>query len=279
MTRLVTGGGLIERIVSPDTKKQYTLPIQTLATLYKFYMYVEAQIKYTINDVVSSTKSIPVSLPLTPETSSSQYIVSTIPSILIPNDAPVLIQGQPNPTLLLNLNAKGLEDEGFISVFVILTQDGTPEKPQGEQALLVFPDSGSPTFNYLNSIQGAGSDEGDIRLAGGESATSIPRDLSSTVISGHAHNYTLTIGSKGTDGRYGLSTLVMPSSVNSDFSESGAVGSANYNPVNYMVIATTRRGSDVQVGTFRYEKVPAVSDVTVTNTNGQYSVHFTLTGA
>jgi hypothetical protein len=252
-------------------------------------MYIEAQVKYTLNNVVQGVKSVPHAVPSTPEepTPQSQYIVSTIPSIVLPHSAPVLVQGSENPTLLLNLNAQGLEYEGFVSVVVILTQDGTPAKPDGEQALLIFPDpngshnpNNSPAFSFLNDITGiSGNVANNPRLAGGESATSTPKNVTPSVLSTQNSEYTLTIGTAGSDGRYGLSTLRMPSSDNSGFQESGTVGSANYNPVNYMVILTTRRGTDIAVGDFTYQRTPVVSNVQIINQNGQYSVQFLLNPA
>ena len=280
LVRLNNSVNLIERILSPNTKKEYVLPDNVLGTLYEFYMYVEAQVKYSVNGSVLTTKSSPVSVPLTNKTYESQYTLSTIPSVTLPIDAPVLILGQPNPVLLLNLNANGLEDEGFISVVVVLTQDGTPEKPDGEQALVLFPDSGSNiSVAYLNSIQNSGAGPSDPSLGGGDSATSLPRNLTNSVVSSQNSAYTLTIGTPGDNGRYGLSTLVMPSSVNSGFLDSGNPNSSDYNPINYMVIATTRRGTDIQAGQFRYEILPVITNVEVTTTNGQYYVNFNVSPA
>ena len=262
-------------IVENSSPKTYTLPNANLGTLYDFVMYVKAQVKYTLNGVVHSSKSLPYSVPLTPVTSSSSYIVSTIPSIGLPSNTPVLISGEANPTLLLDLNAKGLEDEGFISVVVVLTQDGTTNKPEGEQVLLVFPGSASSSFNFTNVLQGSGSGA-DARLVGGESATSSPFGVTNSSVSTHNNNYTLNIGTTKPDGRYGYSTLSMPSSSNSGFINSGSSLSADYNPINYMVILTTRRGTDIKVGDFVYQSIPAVQNVTITTTNGEYFVNFDI---
>ena len=280
-SRLDVSGGLIEQ----PSPKQYILPNQALGTLYEFVMYVEAQVKFSLNGIVYSTQSesdntAPYStahdVPLTPRTPLSQYIVSIVPSVVVPYDEPVLIQGSSNPTLLLNLNANGLEHEGFISVVVILTQDGTDEKPGGEQALVVFPDSNSnhpfSDDTFVNTIDGtSGVGAGDIRLAGGDSATSTPRNVDDSVLSTHNNNYTLTIGTPGSDGRYGLSTLEMPPS-----SVSGFVSGVH---VNYMVILTTRRGTDIGVGHFTYETTPLVSNVQIVTQNGQYYVQFNMSPA
>jgi hypothetical protein len=245
-------------------------------------MYVEAQVKYTVDGEFSLTNSTPV--PLTPTTDYSKYLVSSIPSVdVLPgsddvNIVPVLVQGSSNPTLLLNLNANGLEEEGFISVVVILTQDGTDAKPEGEQALLIFPNNNANhPFSFPNTVAGVGV------LAGGDSATSAPRNelQPASSLSTHNNNYTLTIGTVetietvtttgGEVGRYGLSTLEMPSTANSGF--------VSGSPVNYMVILTTRRGTDIGVGEFTYEALPSVQNVEIVTVNGQYYVNFNITNA
>jgi hypothetical protein len=277
LTRLDPLGNLIERITGSDTMKEYDLPVTTLATKYSFYMYIEASIVYKVNTDLHDTEPVEIS-DTTTTSSDSRYIVSSIPSIGLPSTTPVIISGQYNPTLLLNLNANGLEEEGFISVVIILTQDGTADKPEGEQALLVFPDSGS-NFNFGNALQGPGAGSSDLRLAGGDSATSASRDITNTNITTDPSNnaYTLTIGTVGSDGRYGYSTLQMPSSDATGFENSGDSTSSTYNPVNYMVILTTRRGTNIDVGTFEYQRLPAVNNVNITTTGGQYFVNFTIT--
>ena len=377
--KLDSNSGLIENPApGPNNiQKLYTLPVQTLGTVYEFVMYVEAQVKFKLNNVFSSDKSLPYPVPLTPVTQDSKYRVSTIPSITLPHTTPVLVQGSSDPTLLLNLNAKGLENEGFVSVVVILTQDGTSAKPDGEQALLIFPDPNSNhPFTFLNTLPlNGGAGPGDVRLAGGDSAVSAPKNVAPSVLSTQNNNvtasngvyvingsnnptlsfirgklhtinvnspghpfwiqtvpgaysaaniyntgvtgngiengiitinvaldaptlyyasqyhasmngtinvsnspsptpfdYTLTIGTAGSDGRYGLSTLKMPTSANSGFIDSV--------PVNYMVILTTRRGTDIAVGDFTYMSLPAVQNVSintsVVNGETQYTVNFNI---
>ena len=271
-------------LVETPSPQTYDLPSEIVpGDDLDFVMYVEANVSYTVNvnGVLSTTNSISFAVPVTPETptSASTYRVSTIPSIILPHTSPVLVQGSQNPTLLLNLNANGLEYEGFISVVVILTQDGTPAKPEGEQALLIFPDPNTllpvDASNNLfpNTVGTMGIGAGDARLAGGDSATSAPRNLTSSVLSTDPSNntYTLTIGTAGGNGRYGLSTLQMPLTSQSDF--------VSGSPVNYMVILTTRRGTDIGVGEFTYQAIPSVSGVTITTTNGQYFVNFNLTSS
>ena len=272
-------------LVETPSPQTYDLPGEIVpGDLLDFVMYVEANVSYTVNGVLSTTKSTPFNVPLTPTTTASQYRVSTIPSIILPHSTPVLVQGSQNPTLLLNLNANGLEDEGFISVVVILTQDGTAAKPEGEQALLIFPDSSNLyPFSFPNTVSTSGSGSSDSRLAGGDSATSAPKNLTPSVLSTDPSNntYTLTIGSVETTetvvttggevGRYGLSTLQMPLSSQSDF--------VSGEPVNYMVILTTRRGTDIGVGAFTYQSIPSVQNVEIVTVGGQYFVNFNITPA
>ena len=284
LTRLApSNSNPIERIVSPATKKQYSLPVTTLGALYSFFMHVAASIDYKVDTVLhsllngalvtpsASNSVLKTTVPakvsdVTATTPTSQYVVSGIPIVTLPSQTPVLLTGQTTPTLLLGLNANGLEVEGFISVLVILTQDGTASNPEGEHALLVFPNSGA-SFDYSNSISQSG---GDARLSGGESTTSVPRNITDHTMSTHNNQYTLTIGTIGDDKRYGHSTLQMPSSANSGFVDGD---------VNYMIILTTRRGVDVKTGMFTYQSLPVVRDVTIDTNNGNYFVNFNISPA
>ena len=277
----------IERIVSPATKKQYALPYShDLSAVYSFFMHIAASINYRVESVLHSASGSQSSSELkttnsakvlpTATTPVSQYVVSTIPIITLPSQTPVLLTGQNAPTLLLGLDANGLEDEGFISVMVILTQDGTASNPEGEHALLVFPDSGA-LFNYSNDISQTG---GDTRLVPGDPYNSIPRDIAEHSMSTHLNQYTLTIGTVetiesvittgGEVGRYGLSTLQMPSSENTGFVDGD---------VNYMIILTTRRGVDVKTGIFTYQSLPSVQNVQIVTENGQFFVQFDISPA
>jgi hypothetical protein len=271
-TKLGSSEDLIERIVSPATKKQYTLPVQAIGTLYKFVMYVEAQVRYTVDGDVSMSKSFAFQVPLTDITSESTYRVSSIPSVGT-NIVPTLIQNTTKPVLNLVLNANGLEDEGFISVVVILTQDGTDDKPEGEQVFLVFPDPSGTAFSFNHSVIGGGASNGDPRLAAGDESTSVPKNISSTVLSTDPSNntYVLKIGEVQSNGRYNLSTLTMPSTTVSGFVDNSVV--------NYMVILTTRRGTDIGVGEFIYKAIPIVQNVYIDASGGQYFVNFTITPA
>ena len=291
LNNLKAGNDLIERILSPATTYQYSLPNQNLGTLYSFFMQVKAHVAYTVNSSLSNVKSMPVRMPYLVSTDKSQYRVSTVPAInSLPSNTPVLTNQSVNPTLLLDLDARGLENEGFISVVCILTQDGTDTKPEGASAMVVFPappsnpdylqDASGNLFANNGSILGNAGSNGDVRLVSAQPYVSYPVDVNNSTVSITGSAYKLTIGSPTSPyGRYGYSTLEMPLSVNSGFQNSGNPSDADYNPVNYMVIVTTRRGTDYNVGTFTYAAPPAVANVNIVNTNGQYYVNFNISPA
>jgi hypothetical protein len=243
----------------------YTLN-QPMGTTLQLRIKATAHVQYSVNSV--SADSSAVSLPLSP---STPYTVSTVPNVSLSSaTSTVLIQGSSDPSLLLNLDAKGLEVEGFISLVVVLTQDGTDAKPEGCEVLLQFPLSptSSNPFLFPNIVGGAGS--GTANLVGAESSTVAPLNLSPTGLSNNTGNYTLTIGSPNTSGanagRYSLSSLTFPD--NSGF--------VNGQEANIMAILTSRRGTDVMVGTFNFAVPPVASNVSITTTNGHYYVNFDL---
>jgi hypothetical protein len=244
----------------------YTIS-KSIGLSYQLRMKVTANVMYSVNGGALS-KSSAVAVPLGYATS---YTVSTIPNVSLSSaTSTVLIQGTTTPTLLLNLNAMGLEDEGFISLVVILTQDGTSSKPEGSEVLLQFPQvpTSSNPFLFPNTVGAAGS--GNANLVGGESSSVAPLNLVPTGLSNNVGNYTLTIGSVNTSGanvgRYSLSSLTFPD--NSGF--------VNSQDSNIMAILTTRRGTDIMVGSFNFAAPPVASNVTITTTNGQYYVNFNL---
>ena len=170
----------------------------------------------------------------------------------------------------LGLDANGLEDEGFISVLVILGQDGTQTKIEGEGVLLLFPDTGANfDISSANLLGGLGSLPGDARLAANESYTTIPYNISSgqSTMSTGSGDYVLTIG--GVDsvtGRYGNSTLKMPPTSTSNFSNG---------EVNYMIAVTTRRGTNFGVGTFTYAPT-IVENINISQNGSDYFVNFNI---
>ena len=280
---LISGSTSRSRLAVPDAsgnippietltsgKKEYTLPANTtVRMLYEFYMYIKAHIGYTVNSTAYTTVAVPI-LNSTSTTPESKYRVSSIPSISSLSVSPVLNTTTVKPTLALNLDARGVEDEGFISVVILLTQDGTPSKPDGEQVLLVFPGTANAPFSHANTVPGnSGSN-----LVPGIVYTTTPRNQLNTSLSTQpsALEYSLKIGALGSNG-YGPSELTMPYSSDSGFVEGGSA-----NPINYMVILTSRRGTDVNVGSFEYVSLPSVRGLSIsydTNTN-QYSANFNI---
>ena len=238
-----------------------------MGTTLQLCMSVTAYVQYFINSGVSANSST-VSLPLG---NTTQYTVSTVPNVALSSaTSTVLIQDTATPSLLLNLDAKGLEVEGFISLVVVLTQDGTDAKPEGCEVLLQFPSAptSSNPFLFPNTVGGAGS--GSANLVGAESSTVAPLNLVPTNLSTNVGNYTLTIGSPNTSGanvgRYGLSSLTFPA----------GSGFANGQETNIMAILSSRRGTDVMVGSFTFVTPPVASNVSVTTVNGQYVLSFNL---
>jgi hypothetical protein len=171
--------------------------------------------------------------------------------------------------LALNLDARGVESEGFISVVILLTQDGTPNKPDGEQVLLVFPGTTTSPFSINNTIPSISGSN----LVSGSVSTTTPRNQLNTNLSTQpsALAYTLTIGDIVSGGAYGPSKLTMPYS-----SDSGFVEGDSANPINYMVILTSRRGTDVSVGSVEYVSLPSVNNLSITYDNNQYFMNFSI---
>jgi hypothetical protein len=272
LTRLASSSSnVIERIVSPATLKEYSLPVTSVKTKYSFFMHIGAVIKYKVNSTIASTSAVDIS-DQTNTSDGSQYIVSSIP--IITTFTNNIVSEQDYPTLSINLDANGLEDEGFISVLILLGQDGTENKIDGESVLLLFPDTGS-SFNLSTSnlLGGSGLAAGDARLAGGESYTSTPRNLHGSApgtlpVSTGGGDYVLTIGSvNSTTGRYNNSTLRMPPTSTSGFLNAD---------VNYMIAVTTRRGTNFGVGTFTYVPPAVVDNINITRTGDDYFVNFNI---
>jgi len=267
LTRLASAGSnVIERIVAPATLKEYTLPVTSPATKYSFFMKLKAIIKYKVNSSILSAQSVEISNQ-TATSNNSEYLVSSIPIIGTTfTTTPNPVDGSPVMNLLLNAN--GLEEEGFISVVVIIGQDGTPDKVEGESVILVFPDSGA-TSDYTNNL--AGSGVGNPRLAGGESSTSTPRSLTGAVMGTHGSpspSYTLTIGDiNSATGRYNNSTLNMPHTSVSGFSDG---------PINMWIMATTRRGTDFSGLIATHSPPVVVSNVNMTQIGSDFHVNFDL---
>ena len=254
-------------------KKEYTLPANTtVRMLYEFYMHIKAHIQYTVNANTQTTVAVPI-LDSTLKTPRSQYRVSTIPSVSLDN-SPILNTLTVKPKLNLKLDARGVENEGFISVVILLTQDGTPNRPDGEQVLLVFPGTSVAPFSHDNVIPSISGSN----LVSGSVSTTMPRNQLNTSLStqssaSSALEYTLKIGAVDSNGKYLPSELTMPYSSDSGFVEGGSA-----NPINYMVILTTRRGTDIDTGSFQYVSLPSVNNLSISydNNSNQYSANFTI---
>jgi hypothetical protein len=267
----------------PDerTPKLYNLsPTFTIGQILNMVMSVSAKVSYTLNTNNITNGSSPTSLVNGP---STKYTVSTVPNVSL-SSAPstVLIQSAPtSPSLLLNLDAKGLEAEGFISLVLVLTQDGTDTKPSGQETLLQFPSTNpsSYPFSFLNVV---GTSTGNMVAATPYTAT--PLNASSTGFSTlpspiNSQTYTLTIGSQPSGNTttpnpnpngFALSSLTFPTN-------SGFVTDPT-NPINIMAIITSRRGTDIMVGSFEYIMPPVASAISISNDGqGVYYINFTLT--
>jgi len=236
-------------------------------------MSVSAKVSYTLNFSNVAAGSSPTSLVNGPMT---KYTVSTVPNVsLTTSPSTVLIQGATSsPSLLMNLDAKGLEAEGFISLVLVLTQDGTDSNPGGSEVLLQFPASpSSQPFSFLNNV---GTSTGNLVAGTPYSAaplTEAPTGLSNSMVG----PYILTIGDQPSGNTsspnpnpngFSLSSLTFPSS--SGFITDPA------NLVNIMAILTSRRGTDIMVGSFEYVMPPVASAISITSNNGNYFINFTL---
>jgi hypothetical protein len=271
----------IERIVSPQVNKEYNLPVTSLATNYSFFMRLQAVVKYKVTSYTYTISSGVVNPPESVEikttpnnmitdqtstTSSSQYVVSSIPKIG-PSFIVTPHQADGNPVLNFMLDANGLENEGFISVVIILAQDGTINKVDGEAVILLFPDTDT-TSDYSNNIAGNGSAVGDPKLAGSESFTTTPRTLAGAVMGTHNSPYTLTIGDiNPTTGRYNNSTLKMPRSSDSGFTNG---------EINIFIVVTTRRGTNFSALTASYSSPDVVSGATITQSGSNFLLNFNI---
>jgi len=237
-------------------------------------MSVSAKVSYILNSSNVADGSSPTTLVNGP---SKQYTVSTVPNVsLTASPSTVLIQSATSsPSLLLNLDAKGLEAEGFISLVLVLTQDGTDSNPGGSEILLQFPASPSSSnpFSFVNNV---GSSSGNLVAGTPYSATPLnesPTGFSSSEVG----PYILTIGDQPSGNStppnpnpngFSLSSLTFPSS-------SGFITDPT-NLVNIMAILTSRRGTDIMVGSFEYVMPPVASAISITSNNGNYYINFTL---
>ena len=187
--------------VPSGSQKEYAIPsVINPGDEMNLYIDTKAKILYRVN--TASRHTIPVSVPKSPDTSTHKYLVSTLPNISLAHNGVVSVTGSSNPHLLLNLNANGLEYEGMISLFVLLTQDGDTMKPEGEHAMYLFPSSGA-SFGYLNPVTTSGGAEAlDIRLAAGDTHQASPVSISGHSTSSLSAAATLTMGALDSNGRF-----------------------------------------------------------------------------
>ena len=253
--------------VPSGSQKEYAIPSGiNPGDEMNLHIDAKAKILYKVNTTNKTTT--PVSVPKSPATDKHKYLVSTLPNISLAHPGVVSVSENVNPHLLLNINANGLEHEGMISVFVLLTQDGDSMKPEGEHMMHIFPSSGA-SFGYLNPVTTTGGAGADIRLAAGDTHEASPVSISGHSTTTHSASATLTMGALDANGRFGVSILRLPSSSVSGFKD-GSV-------VNYLLMATHRRGTDTAVGYFTYHAPVSVSGVpTITTSGGNYFVNFTL---
>lgn len=269
LLRVAAGGADNKESVPSGSQKEYAIPSGiNPGDEMNLHIDTKAKILYRVN--TASRHTIPVSVPKSPapDTSTHKYLVSTLPNISLAHNGVVSVAGSSNPHLLLSANANGLEYEGLISLFVLLTQDGDSMKPEGEHMMYLFPSSGA-SFGYLNQVTTSGGAGAlDIRLAAGDTHEASPVSISGHSTSTLSASATLTMGALDSNGRFGVSTLRLPSSSVSGF-KTGSV--------NYFLMATHRRGTDTQSGSFAYNAPVAVTDIpTITTSNGNYFVNFTL---
>ena len=267
------GATLIEQ--SPKVYNLSTLGSNfSIGKTLNLVMSVSAKVSYTFNSANVASGSSPTNLVDGPMT---KYTVSTVPNVSLSSaTSTVLVNGATSsPSLLLNLDVKGLEAEGFISLVLILTQDGTDSNPGGSEVLLQFPASPSSSnpFSFSNIVGDASGN-----LVAGTPYSAVPLNKSPTGFStSQVSPYILTIGSQSSGNTstpnpnpngFSLSSLTFPT--NSGFLVSPT------NLVNIMAILTSRRGTDIMVGSFEYVMPPVASAISITSNNGNYYVNFIL---
>jgi hypothetical protein len=220
------------------------------------------------------------------------YTVSTIPRMSlsmngVTSTSTIVVQNQTNnPSIALNLDAMGQENQGFISLVLILTQDGTPSNPSGVEVLLQFPNnpSSSNPFTIQNNTAAGGPPSANLtggEVSGPTSTISVaPLGLSLPSETSANYQYTLTIGPQGTPsnpqqnptntgtGKFSWSYLTLPRSAYSGFQ--------NGQEMNIMGILTSARGTDIMIGSVMYYDILQASNVSVNSYSGFYYLNFTL---
>lgn len=273
-------------------------PPYALGSSINLGVEVRANVNYLISSTISTSSTLKSSYTtLNMTLNIVNYIVSSIPNMSlsmgnVTSTATILVQ-QPGvpaslPSIALNLNANGQENQGFISLVLVLTQDGTPENPSGVETLLQFPATPSSANPFaIQNITASGGPPA-VNLIGGESSTVSPLNITPLGLSNPTGQllpgttsspalYTLTIGNQGGPtavipatgtSKYWWSYLTLPPSSQSGF-KSGQ-------EINMMGILTTSRGTDIMIGSVMYYDVLQASSVAITQTNGNYYLTFNL---
>jgi hypothetical protein len=280
-------------------------PPYALGSSINLGVEVRANVNYVISPTSgthSAFKSSYTTLSITPS-NIVIYTVSSIPNMslsmvtntgTVNSTSTILVQqqGVPSnlPSIALNLNANGQENQGFISLVLILTQDGTPEKPSGVETILQFPSTPSSYNPFaIQNITASGSPP-SANLIGGESSTVSPLNINPLGLSnptglpppGTTSSpalYTLTIGNQGSPTsvapatgtlRYWWSYLTLPPASQSGF-QSGQ-------EINMMGILTTSKGTDIMIGSVMYYEPIVASGVSIIQdpNNGLFYLQFTL---
>ena len=213
--------------VNPVVGGYYDISAYALGALLSLQEQANASVKYNVNSSTEDRDSVPVSIL----GNVTEYRVSSVPHVTVNgNDKTV-------NSFELNLDANGLEVEGFISLVLVLTQDGTPAKPEGNEVLLQFPFSSTLLPTDMDQTIGP---NGPL-IGGGAAIPKVSPIQAGIGFPTSSLLYSLVIGSPATGspvGRYAKSTLTLPAG-------SGFVAGAE---INVMAILSSRRGTDIDVG-------------------------------
>jgi hypothetical protein len=274
-----------------STSGVYSITQYYLGAVLNLGVAVRANVNYYLNGYfVSTLQSAYTALVMTPNI--TVYTVSTIPRMSlsmngVTSTSTIVVQNQTNnPSIALNLDAMGQENQGFISLVLILTQDGTPSNPSGVEVLLQFPNnpSSSNPFTIQNNTAAGGPPSANLtggEVSGPTSTISVaPLGLSLPSETSANYQYTLTIGPQGTPsnpqqnptntgtGKFSWSYLTLPRSAYSGFQ--------NGQEMNIMGILTSARGTDIMIGSVMYYDILQASNVSVNSYSGFYYLNFTL---
>ena len=275
-----------------STSGVYSINQYNLGAVLNLGVAVRANVNYYLNgNFVSTLQSAYTALNMTPNI--TVYTVSTIPRMSlsmngVTSTSTIVVEYQKNnPAIALNLDAMGQENQGFISLVLVLTQDGTPSNPSGVEVLVQFPSNPSSAnpFTIQNNTAPGGPPVGNLtgtNVAGWTNTISVtPLGLSYPSGTGENYKYNLTIGPQGTPanpqplnptntgtGKFSWSYLTLPRSAYSGFQ--------NGQEMNIMGILTTSRGTDIMIGSVMYYDVLQASQVSVNTSSGLYYVSFTL---